>query len=174
MAVDPKKMTVEELKTLIANHREKNATNEPLYLEALAELSRKGGKGLNFDTTKAVVLEAARENRFLSYKEVADASGVEWSKVHYAMGPHLCDLVEYAHLRGWPLLSAIVVNKPNVATGQMADSSLKGFIAAARAVRISVTDERAFLRAEQQRVFAWAKVQEPEESENFPDRRPTR
>lgn len=160
MAIDLEKMSAGELKTLIANHRKRNATGAPLYLEALAELARKGGRGLSFEATKAVVLEAARENRFLSYKDVADASGVDWSKVRYAMGPHLCDLVEYAHLHGWPLLSAIIVNKPNVTTGEMADSSLKGFVAAARAVNIAVTDDRAFLSAEQKRVFDWAKTQD--------------
>jgi hypothetical protein len=39
----------------------------------------------------------------------------------------------------------------------MEPSTLKGFIGGVRALRIPVTDEEAFLREEQQRVFAWAR-----------------
>jgi len=53
------------------------------------------------------------------------------------------------------MLGAVVVNKPNIATGSMEPESLKGFIAAARELGYSITDEEAFLR-EQQRVFEWA------------------
>lgn len=156
MSIDVAKLTIDQLRTLIGNHRAKQRTDAPLYVEALGELARREGKGLNFDKTKEIVLKAARERRFLSYKEIADASDVEWGQAHYAIGDHLYKLVEYAHLHGWPLLSAIVVNKPNVATGDMEPSTLKGFIGAARFLKIPVTDEQAFLRAEQQRVFEWA------------------
>jgi hypothetical protein len=157
MAIDVVKLTIDELRSLIVNHRHKARTDAPLYLEALAELARREGKGLNFEKTKEIVLNAARDGRFLSYKELADASDVDWGQAHYAIGGHLFQLIEYAHLRGWPLLSAIVVNKPNVATGEMEPSTLKGFVGGARALNISVTDELAFLSAEQQRVFAWAR-----------------
>jgi hypothetical protein len=51
------------------------------------------------------------------------------------------------------MLSAIVVNKPNVATGAMDPATLKGFIGAARELGYQVTDEQAFLREQQTRVF---------------------
>jgi hypothetical protein len=54
------------------------------------------------------------------------------------------------------MLSAIVVNKPNVSTGTMEPETLKGFIAAARDLGYSVTDEEGFLREQQDRVFACA------------------
>jgi hypothetical protein len=75
-----------------------------------------------------LIREAAADQRFLSYKELADASGADWARVHYAMNQHLGDLIEYAHRRGWPLLSAIVINKDNVKSGNMADSTLQGFV----------------------------------------------
>ena len=105
---------------------------EPLFLQAMAELARREGHGLDFHTSMRIVRDAAGEGRFLSYKELADASGVDWGKAHYAIGGHLWDLIEYAHRRDWPLLSAVVVNKPNVATGEMEPETLKGFINAAR------------------------------------------
>jgi hypothetical protein len=54
------------------------------------------------------------------------------------------------------MLSAIVVNKPNVTTGRMEPKSLKGFVGAARELGYTVTDEDAFLKEQQQRVFEWA------------------
>jgi hypothetical protein len=55
------------------------------------------------------------------------------------------------------LLSAIVVNKPNVETGKMEPDTLKGFIGAARELGYPITDEQAFLKEQQARVFAWAR-----------------
>jgi hypothetical protein len=161
MTIDVANLTVNELRTLLANHRIKARTDAPLYVEALAELARREGKGLNFEKTKEIVLRAARESRFVSYKDLADASGVDWVQVRYAIGGHLFQLIEYAHLRGWPLLSAIVVNKPNVATGDMEPSTLKGFVGGARALKIPIADEIMFLREEQQRVFSWARSETP-------------
>jgi hypothetical protein len=54
------------------------------------------------------------------------------------------------------MLSAIVVNKPNVRSGVMEPETLKGFVAAARDLGYPVTDEEAFLREQQVRVFEWA------------------
>jgi hypothetical protein len=59
---------------------------------------------------------------------LADASGADWGRVHYEIGGHLWRLVDYAHQKKLPMLSAIVVNKPNVATGRMEPDTLKGFI----------------------------------------------
>ena len=59
-------------------------------------------------------------------------------------------------MRGVPLLSAIVVRKPHVATGEMEESNRAGFLAAAREMGIAVMDEDRFVREEQEAVFAWA------------------
>jgi hypothetical protein len=149
-----------QLQNVIDNHRRKGVTGAPLFLEALAEQARRRGKGLSFEKSFEVIRAAAAQGRFVSYKELADASGADWGQVHYAIGAHLWSLVEYAHRRGWPMLSAIVVNKQHVATGHMEPETFKGFIAAARELGLPVTDEKAFLAEQQRRVFGWAGCQQ--------------
>jgi hypothetical protein len=151
-------LTIQQLKNVIENHRKKGATTAPTYLEALRELEIRTGGGLDFDKSFAIIREAARAGRCISYKDLADASGASWSKVHYEVGGHLWRLVEYAHRMGWPMLSAIVVNKPNIATGKMDPATLKGFVTAARALGHAVTDEEGFLRKQQAAVFAWGQT----------------
>jgi hypothetical protein len=75
------------------------------------------------------------------------SSGASWSKVHYEVGGHLWRLIEYADRMEWPMLSAIVVNKANVAKGNMDPATLKGFVEAARALESSPYDEPYFLLA---------------------------
>ena len=77
---------------------------------------------------------------------------------------HLDQLVKISHERGWPLLSAIVVNKENVETGELAGESLAGFLAAVDKIGVPVEDPQAFLKQQQQAVFAWA--------ENAPEQLP--
>jgi hypothetical protein len=117
--IDVTALCADSLKNLIANHRAKGVTNSPAYIAALRELELRTGRGLDFDKSFQAITEAARARRFLSYKALADASGAAWSQVHYEVGGHLGRLIEYAHRMGWPMLSAIVVNKPNVSTGEM-------------------------------------------------------
>lgn len=147
-----------QLKALIENHRAKNATDRPLYLAALEEYAARRGKGLSFAKSMQVIRQAARTGHFLSYKDLADESGAVWNTVHYSVGQHLWDLVEYAHRRGWPMLSAIVVNKENVATGDMKDETLAGFVSAATALGHVVDKPVDFLREQQRLVFAWAQA----------------
>lgn len=145
-----------QLDNLIANHERHGRVDAPAYLEALSERARRDGRGLSFEKSFSAVVKAAKARRFLSYKQLADESGAEWSKVHYACNQHLGDLIAYAHRRGWPLLSAIIVNQQNLANGTMEPPTLKGFCAAARELGYTVTDEEAFLREQQDRVFDWA------------------
>ncbi|MEP9400026.1 hypothetical protein [Mesorhizobium sp. KR2-14] len=153
----------QQLRNVIDNHRKNGKLNAPYYLDALDELARRKGHGLDFQKSFDLIRKAAAERRFLSYKELADASGAEWSKVRYAVNGHLGDLIDYAHGRGWPLLSAIVVNQQNVATGDMEPQTLSGFVEAARALEYVIADEKAFLGEQQERVFAWAATNvEPE------------
>jgi hypothetical protein len=148
-AIDVTKLTDQQLKNVIENHRRKGVTDGTTYVHALAEQARRTGKGLDFDKSFEIIRRAAAEHRFISYKELADASGADWNKVHYSIGGHLGSLVEYAHRKGWPMLSAVVVNRPNVATGRMEPETLKGFLAAARELGFSITDGEAFLREQQ-------------------------
>jgi hypothetical protein len=141
----------------LKNHRRHGATQEPNYIEALAELARRRGRGLDFDTTIKVITAAAREGKFISYGQVAEASGAVWNQVRYAIGPHLDGLIEYCLRRQMPLLSSIVVNQPNLHTGQLEPDSLKGFVVGVRGLGVSVTDEKQFLKDAQAAVFEWAR-----------------
>jgi hypothetical protein len=55
------------------------------------------------------------------------------------------------------MLSAVVVNKPNVDSGKMEPETLKGFIAAARELGYSILDDEAFLKEQQDKVFSWGR-----------------
>lgn len=150
------KLSDAELENLITNHRRHNATDHPLYLEVLEERARRKGRGLNFEKSFEIIRRSAGQRRFLSYKDLAEASGAEWTRVRYSIGEHLWYLVEFAHRKGWPMLSAIVVNKPHVQTGDMDPVTLKGFVVAARELGYAVIDAREFLREQQAKVFDWA------------------
>jgi hypothetical protein len=156
MPIEVETLSISQLDNLIENHRRKRATNAPLYIDPLRELGKRKGKGLDFDKSLSIILEAAAEPRFLSYIELAKASGGDWNQVRFAMNGHLWDLVEYSHLRYGILFSAVVVNTANVATGKIEPETLKGFTGAARELGYLVTDEQAFLKEQQGRVFAWA------------------
>jgi hypothetical protein len=156
MPINVEILPIDQLENLIENHRRQRATNTPLYLDALRELEKRKGQGLDFDRSLSIIPQAARKGRFLSYKELADFSGVDWGQAHRAIGGHLWKLVEYSHLRHGILLSAIVVNKPNIATGKLEAQALKGFIEAPRLLDYAITDEQAFLKEQQASVFAWA------------------
>lgn len=149
-----------QLANLIANYQRLGKVDDTYYHDALSEMARRKGAGLNFEKTFRAVLRAAKERRFLSYKQLSDESGVEWSKVRYAVNQHLGDLVEYAHRRRWPLLSAIIVNRQNLENGLMEPPTLKGFCEAARSLGYAFADEEAFLKEQQERVFEWAATRE--------------
>lgn len=110
--IDVTRLDTDGLRNLIVNHRTRGATDSPTYIAALRELERRTGRGLDFDKSYQAIREAAREKRFLSYKQLADASGAEWLQVHYEIGNHLWRLVEYAHRKGWPLTSVCAKSSP--------------------------------------------------------------
>jgi hypothetical protein len=67
MPIEVETLSTSQLDNLIENHRRKRATNAPLYIDALRELGKREGKGLDFDKSLSTILEAATERRFLSY-----------------------------------------------------------------------------------------------------------
>jgi hypothetical protein len=112
---------------------------------------------LDLTASFAAIREAAEARRFLNYGAVAAASGLPWSAARRRMDPHLYDLCRRATARGWPLLSALVVDQRSVTHGAMRGRPLIGFARAAeRCGRIVGPDAAAFLAEEQDRVFAWA------------------
>jgi hypothetical protein len=113
--------------------------------------------GLRLEATLAAIWVAASARRFLTYGSVAEASGLPWSAARRRMDPHLFALCRWATGRGWPLLSAIVVDQRSVVHGAMRGRPLIGFARAAeRLGRIVGPDAGAFLAEEQKRVFVWA------------------
>jgi hypothetical protein len=129
-----------------------------VFLESLALLERRRSRGFDIDKTIAIIRDSAFDQRFLNYRDIAQASGLEWSSVHWAIGPHLVAVCEYARGKGWPLLSAIVVNADKVGTGEMKSANLEGFVTATHIVGRDVgSDCVQFVQREQKRVFDWAR-----------------
>jgi 5-methylcytosine-specific restriction enzyme B len=111
---------------------------------------------LDLEKTYQVIRRAALERRFLSYGDIAEASGVSWNAAFRRIAPHLDQLVARAHERGWPLLSAIVVNKEDVTTGKLEGTAREGLLSAAKGVGLTVEDPGKFVMEQQKEVFAWA------------------
>jgi len=111
---------------------------------------------LDTEKTYKAIRQAAKEGRFISYGEIADASGLPWAKARRLVPTMLGQLATIAHERGWPLLSAIVVTKENLKSGAIEDAALDGFLGAARMVGLVVDDPQAFVTDQQHKVFAWA------------------
>jgi len=147
----------ESISNLLENYRRLGYLADPDYCRLLAELERRKGKGLDFEKTLAAIRKAAAEGRYLTYQGVAEASSVDFNKVHFGIGQHLARLCEYCHRHGWPLISAVVVNKAGAKSGALSAYSLGGFIEVARSLGYAVTDQEAFLCDQQERTFAWAK-----------------
>jgi hypothetical protein len=68
MPLDLTKLDNVQLQNVINNHRNKGMTDSELYLDALQELEKRTGKGLDFEKSFAIIQTAAKEQRFLSYK----------------------------------------------------------------------------------------------------------
>ncbi len=107
--------------------------------------------------TLAAIRAAAEQRRCLSYADVAAASFLPWRAARRQMDPHLFKLCADAQARGWPLLSAIVVNRHLVPDCRMEGRALAGFTAMVARLGVGVgTDPAAFLKREQDAVFHWA------------------
>jgi hypothetical protein len=87
-------LSVAQLENLVENHRRKRAPQSSLYIEALSELEKRKGKGLDFDKSLSIILRAAGEGQFLSYRDLASGSGAAWNQVRFAMNDHPWKLVE--------------------------------------------------------------------------------
>lgn len=111
---------------------------------------------LNINDSYRVILKAAREGHFITYGDVAAASAAEWKRARRPMPAHLDRLLQICHTRGWPLITSLVVSRENLDSGALEDESLSGFVAGVRKLGIAIDDPAAFLRQEQQKVFAWA------------------
>lgn len=111
---------------------------------------------LDLQKTYTSILKAARQHRFISYGDIAKANGADWQKVRRPMNRHLGQLVALAVERGWPMLSAIVVNQQSLETGLLDGPAREGFLAAARDSGIKVEEPDEFVKSQQEALFAWA------------------
>jgi 5-methylcytosine-specific restriction protein B len=112
---------------------------------------------LDLERTYSTIRNAAQEERFVSYGDLAASSDAPWNNARRPMPRHLEQLVVIAKERGWPMLSAIVVNKEDIDTGKLDGSAREGLLSAARSIGIKVGDPEQFVKDQQQKVFAWAK-----------------
>lgn len=113
---------------------------------------------LDLNKSYHIILDRARQGKFVTYGDVAAASGLEWKKARRPIPLHLDHLVRIAHERGWPFLTAIVVNKESVETGRLEGEALSGFLAAVKKLGLTVDDPQTFLQEQQKAVFKWAKT----------------
>jgi hypothetical protein len=148
-----------EIDVWIANHERQGKTKSPLYLSLVEERSRRHGHGLTLNKSIATLIAAAKKRQFISYGELAEANGVAWTKARHRMNGkhgHLDDILAYCHSNGLPLLTAIVVQKGRLQTGEMDQFTLDGFIEGAQRIGVPVTDPIHFLAECQRECFDWA------------------
>ena len=111
---------------------------------------------LSIEKTYRAILTSARERRFVTYGDLAAASGVPWGQARLPMNRHLDDFSKRAHQHGCPLLSSIVVTAENRESGIIEGDSLNGLLTAAKLVGFPTTDPLALVKEQQKLVFAWA------------------
>jgi hypothetical protein len=158
-----------EIDMWIANHQRKRAMHTVLYQRLIEERNRRHGNGLTLRKSIPFLIKAAKEERFVSYGELAEANGAPFNKVRYRMNGshgHLQDILDYCIARGWPLLTAIVVKKEDINDGMMDDSNRSGFTNAAQRAGKHVLAKWDFTFDQQESCFVWAKSFETDEFED--------
>jgi hypothetical protein len=159
--VDLGKKSDSEIDAWIGNHERLGKTKSELYAALVRERNRRHGHGLTIERSMQAMILAAQERRFISYGELAEANGVEWTKARHRMNGkhgHLDDLLAYCHANNIPLLTAIVVQKGKLESGEMDSFTLDGFVEGVERLGISVTDAEKFLRGSQEQCFRWAEA----------------
>jgi hypothetical protein len=153
MAVVLSSKTMAELKMILQNHEKSGKTHAASYLAAASELAQRNSGGLTLSKTVDIIRVAAKAGEYLSYKQIAEGNGAVWSKVNHSMAKHLLEVCVHAHRMGWPMLSAIVVNKKGASDGTMEPPTLAGFCACAVGLGFDVGEPPTFLKSQQTAVF---------------------
>jgi hypothetical protein len=160
--MDMSEKTDKQIQNLIENHRRAGKLDAPLAVAAIEENSRRN-KAFNFKAGVEFLLQAARDKRSVTYRELAEAGDVlkpgdVWHQ-HMARKIPLSQIVDYAHTHDIPAITALVETKQGVT-----DSILGGFQKGLDDTGIRVPSNlstREFYFSERQRVFDWAASQEP-------------
>ncbi len=152
-----------EIHQWILNHERAKATEKQLYKDLLEERARRseGAGRLEIQKSLTALTQAAREQRYLTYGDLAAASNVPWTKARLQMnGPkgHLDRLMEVCHAREMPLLPAICVNESGRQTGKLEHDALIGFCVGARRLGEHVSDEQNFHRQSVEACFDWGRA----------------
>lgn len=156
---DPGSLDNDRLRQVIRNYEARGATQRPEYRAFIEEYNRRHGGGFDVLKTVSFIRQRIGEGRFLSYGEIAELHGAEWNLVRHQIPDHLWAVVRWAHGHGFPMLSAVVVNKPNLETGTLEPDSLKGFVRAAEALGYTVDDPIAFHQDQKRRCLEWARAE---------------
>lgn len=158
-----------QLQLIVDRHEAAKATKRPLYLAATKALQDRAKAEMNVDVALRHLEEIARAHRFTDYGALAKACGVRWGKARHMMfgpGKFMDQLHDACAERGLPHLTALVVLKPDVETGKMADEQVEAFFASAVRTGGANGDENphAFRSAEVARCHEWggAKAAKPE------------
>jgi 5-methylcytosine-specific restriction protein A len=112
--------------------------------------------GLDLDTVYRTIVSAAREQRFLSYGELAKAQEVEWGRYRNQIFVQLGKLLGISKENSWPYITSIVVTNENLENGQLSGAALESFVNDLRKRGVTVTNATSFAKAEQQKTFDWA------------------
>ncbi len=104
------------------------------------------------------LVRQARSNRYVSYSQLAQELGHEWSHVRFKINGYLGDLLKICKMRNWPAFSAIIVKKEHIDTGKLEGSALNGFISGARGAGYEFQNVEKFLEEQRQLMFKWAKT----------------
>lgn len=146
----------------ITNHERAGKTRSTLYQDLIVDRNRRHGKGLDIRISIAAMTKSAKENRYISYGDLAAANGLTWSKARLRMNgkyAHMDDLLAYCHSHEMPLLTAVVVGRNHLDSGEMDEETINGFVAGIRRLGVSVTEPIAFLKQCQSECFEWAAKQ---------------
>jgi hypothetical protein len=158
MSVNLESKSTKELETIVANCERLNRTANPIFAAAQLQLEHRRTGEYDMDKTIATIRGHGQAGKFVCYKDIAEASGLNWVSSRRRIAPHLDAVCADTESKGWPLLTSIVVNMNKLETGEMTADNLKGFLDAARAAGRTVDiDEAAFVKREQKRVFTWCK-----------------
>jgi len=159
MSFDLAAKTDAELKTIIENHEKRQVWGTPLLLAARTELDRRQSAPLDLDTTLRLILDAAREGKFISYKDVADQSGQPWAKVYRKVVHHIGVLSRRELPRLGLMPSVMVVGRGEVHSGHLDEQKQAGF--EKFFLELNPTESlrgAALVEREQQKVFEHART----------------
>lgn len=159
-AMDMTVKTSQQFQNLIDNHRRAGKLHAPLAVAAIEEQARRNTV-FDFKAGIEFLLQAARDRRSVTYRQLAEAGGVlkpgdTWHQ-HMARKLPLSQIVDYAHTHDIPVITALVETAQGV-TDSILAGFRKGLDDTGLRVPVGMTI-REFYFAERQNAFYWAAVE---------------